>query len=84
MERRERSKPELGDPRFLRMLRIAPAIRLVDLALTLLVNHARKTGAEGLASGAESATRHEIVQCGHVLFCQTDWYLNCHTKSIPV
>src|SRR2546428_1150392 len=65
------------------MLAVAAPVRLVDLAIALLAQDPRQSGAQSLASVCEPTSLDRTVQCSQVRFCQTYWYLSCHTASIP-
>jgi len=65
------------------VLGVRSRIALIDLALTLLEQDPIKACTESLAAIREPASGDCSVQGSQVRFCQTYWYLNCHTLSIP-
>ena len=81
MESDETREAHLSDPLLLRMLRVATRVGLANSVLPFVAQQAVEARPKRGTAIRESPSRHGGIKSGHLNFCQTHWYLDCHTTQ---
>jgi hypothetical protein len=81
MESRQTGEAYFSYPLFLRVLPVPTRVRLADCALALLAQQPVQPSSKRGAAIRKSPACDCRIQSGKFLFCQTHWYLNCHTEQ---